>query len=610
MASYNIENSRKVLKMQKTSAFKIEKRTHTRPQALIFRAKAFLLQLKRGAENLMHSEIKRFPKTENLTNQTIIAESKTPLWTESAPAEQFLLAGKVHNLRLAVQRLNGLEIPANQTFSFWKHLGRASGLKGYVVGRELREGCIVPNVGGGLCQISNALYDAALQANFEIVERHAHTQVIAGSLAEKGRDATVFWNYVDLRFRSDKSFRIEAKLGKDHLRVVFKGEKQKSKTLFQISKRVALHSSQPNSCATCGVESCFRSLKADANLNFGRTAFLLDEFAPEFDEYIQKTRTAKDFLFIPLDGKKFKKANYAWKTKGFAQVKQSLFATMLRSYRSRKLTAQGAERQKSLLTMAEKLAESYAKKLTFDATHLIVSQNLLPFLWESGHLGGRTFDVLMNGLPMNEIQKRLDFAALLNPNSKTLGDFRAESWLIEAETEALKNARKIITPHTEITSLFGERSELLNWNLPKAKEFIKKKNTKFTIVFPASTVGRKGCYELREAIRDLDVKLITLGATIEDSNFWQGFDWEKGGDDWLEHADLVVLPAFVEHKPRRLLLAAANKITVIASINCGVENVVGIKSVEIGDAESLRKEIEHILKPNQRISKSEARIFI
>jgi hypothetical protein len=595
--------------MQKISTLKIEKRTHTRPQALIFQAKAFLLQLKRSAENLVNSEIKRFPKTENLTDQPSIAESKTPLWTETEPQEQFLLAGKVHNLRLAVERLNGLEIPAGSTFSFWKHLGRANGLKGYVVGRELREGCIVPNIGGGLCQISNALYDAALQANFEIVERHAHTQIIAGSLAEKGRDATVFWNYVDLRFRSSNAFRIEAKLGKDHLRVTFKGEKQQTKPLFQVSKRAAIHSPQPSSCATCGVESCFRSLKADANIDFGRTAFLLDEFAPEFDEYIQKARTAKDFLFIPLDGKKFKKANYAWDTNGFASTKQSLFVTLIRSYKSRKLAAQGAERQKSLLTMAEKLAESYAKKLTFDATHLIVSQNLLPFLWKNGHLGGRTFDVLMNSLPMNEIQKRLDFAFSLHQESKTLGDFRAENWLVETETEALKNARKIITPHTEIASLFGERGELLNWNLPKVKEFTKRQSAKFTIVFPTSTVGRKGSYELREAIRDLDVKIITLGATIEDSNFWQGFDWEKGGEDWLEIADLVVLPAFVEHKPRRILLAVAHKIPVIVSNACGVKNVAGIKSVENGDALSLRKEIENVLKLNHKLSKSEAQIF-
>jgi glycosyltransferase involved in cell wall biosynthesis len=108
----------------------------------------------------------------------------------------------------------------------------------------------------------------------------------------------------------------------------------------------------------------------------------------------------------------------------------------------------------------------------------------------------------------------------------------------------------------------------------------------------------------------LDVKIITLGATIEDSNFWQGFDWEKGGEDWLEIADLVVLPAFVEHKPRRILLAVAHKIPVIVSNACGVKNVAGIKSVENGDALSLRKEIENVLKLNNKLSKSEAQIFV
>ena len=85
------------------------------------------------------------------------------------------MAGKIHNLRLAIRRIDGLEIPAGGIFSFWQQIGRATRRRGFVKGRELREGCIIPNIGGGLCQLSNALYDAALQANFEIVERHAHT---------------------------------------------------------------------------------------------------------------------------------------------------------------------------------------------------------------------------------------------------------------------------------------------------------------------------------------------------------------------------------------------------------------------------------------------------
>jgi hypothetical protein len=576
---------------------------HKRGQAVIFRGKASLLQLKRGFENLFDSQIKRQTFSDKLKNSYVIAESKTPLWTLNSPEEQFLLAGKVHNLRIAVRKLNGLEIPAGEVFSFWKNVGQASRLKGFVVGRELREGCIIPNVGGGLCQISNALYDAALKAKFEIVERHAHSQIIAGSLAEQGRDATVFWNYVDLRFRSPNAFRIEAFLGKDHLSIKFKSENQ-AKKFFQIlgngaSKNQNGKTQTANSCATCGVESCFRSLRPEINLKFGKTAFLVDEFSPEFDKYIQKTRGEKDVLFIPLNGKRFRKSNYAWNLNGFAKTKQNFFTTLERSYKSRKLAAQGAERQKNLLAMYEKLAENYAKSLSYDVLHVVVQQNLLPFLWKSGALGGRTFDVLMNSLPMREIQKRLDFAFSLHAESRTLSDFRADEDLIEAESEALRNADKIITPHTEIASLFGEKAEILDWQIPKYKEIKRAKNEKFTIVFPASTVGRKGCYELREAIRGLDIKLITLGALIENADFWKAFDVEKGADDWLEKADLIVLSAFIEHKPRRILQAVSNKIPVIASKSCGLENVEGITIIETGNSEDLRVSIKDNL-PKKR----------
>lgn len=577
---------------------------HKRGQAAVFRVKASLLQLKRGFKIFLDSKIKQQKISDKLKNTFVIAESKTPLWTESAEEEQFLLVGKVHNLRLVAKKLNGLEIPAGEVFSFWKNVGQASRLEGFVVGRELREGCIIPTIGGGLCQISNALYDAALKANFEIIERHAHSQIIPGSLAEQGRDATVFWNYIDLRFCSPNAFRIEAFLGKDHLSIKFKSE-NKPKKVLQISRNGAKNNLQannqnPNSCATCGVESCFRSLKPKANFNFGKTAFLVDEYSPEFDEYIQKTRGEKDVLFIPLDGKRFKKANYAWNSKGFAQTKQSLFTTLERSYKSRRLAAQGAQRQKNLLAMYEKLAESYAKNLPFDVLHVVVQQNLLPFLWKSGVLGGRTFDVLMNSLPIREVQKRLDFAVSLHPESATLGDFRADANLLEAETEALQNADKIITPHTEIAALFGEKAEILNWQMPNAKEIKKTKKTKFTIIFPASTVGRKGCYELREAIRGFDVKIITLGANIEGANFWKDFAVEKGTENWLEKADLVVLPAFVEHKSRRLLQAVSNKIPVIASKNCGLENVAGIKIIEAGNVEDLRIAIENNFPQNRK----------
>ena len=572
-----------------------ERKVPTYTEAILFRLKSSLLQLRRAVLDFSNPELRRAKFDTKLSGSPVLADSVTKLWSESDPGERHLVAGKIQNLRLAANRLNGLEVEPGQIFSFWRQMGRATRFRRFVAGRELREGCIIPSIGGGLCQISNALYDAALRSGFEIVERHAHSEVIPGSLAEESRDATVFWNYVDLRFRSSRPFRIEAEMDADDLIVRFRGDRTEKKDLRPL-KPIAAQNGGPNNCLTCGANDCFRAAKPSGNNNFfGRTAYLVDEFSAEFDAYIQKERVGSDVLLLPLDGARLKKANYAWTTAGFAKIHQSLPVTVHRSYRSRRLAAQGAKRQLNLLDMYERLAASYAKRLKFDVLHIVVQQNLLPFLWRSGDLGGRTFDVLMNALPMSELQKRLDLAYSLHPESKTLADFRADESLIAAESEALKRARKIITPHTGIASLFGDRAVPLDWKMTGARERTRPKNKKPRIVLPSSTVGRKGCYELREAICGVDVTIVTLGGDIEGSEFWRGYDVERGGQNWMDRADVVVLPAFVEHRPGRLLQAAAAGIPVIASKACGVEGVDGIETLDWGDVEGLRAAIKRKL---------------
>lgn len=104
----------------------------------------------------------------------VAGEARAPLWTQVSPAEFPLTAGKVQNLRAACRQLDGVEIPAGEVFSFWKQLGRTTRVKGFTEGRELRSGCLVPNLGGGLCQLSGLLHAAALAAGLEVVERHTH----------------------------------------------------------------------------------------------------------------------------------------------------------------------------------------------------------------------------------------------------------------------------------------------------------------------------------------------------------------------------------------------------------------------------------------------------
>jgi len=71
---------------------------------------------------------------------------------------------------------------------------------------------MVPSIGGGICQLTNALSRVAHRSGMEIVERHSHTAHPPGFFIDDKTDATVFWNYIDLRFRSPVAVRIGARL--------------------------------------------------------------------------------------------------------------------------------------------------------------------------------------------------------------------------------------------------------------------------------------------------------------------------------------------------------------------------------------------------------------
>ena len=506
------------------------------------------------------------------------------------------MAGKVHNLRLALRRMDGVEVPADAVFGFWAQVGRATRRRGYVAGRELREGCLVPSVGGGLCQLSNALYDAALQAGFEVVERHAHTRVVPGAAAERGRDATVFWSYVDLRFRAPGPFRVEARMDARTLTVRFRGPLPAGAPAAPARGPLRVLGPEPRSCVTCGTEACFRHRAGPAEPVFGRAAHLVDEWWPELDRYLAGVRRPGDLLAVPLDGRRLHRRNYAWTTAGAGRVVQGRLVVLERAVRSRRLAAQGAARQRALLVMTEKLARGYASALAWDVTHLVVAQGLLPFLWREGHLDGRTFDVLMTQLPLWALHARLDLAARLHPGSPTLADYRADAALVEAEASALDRARSIVTPHAEVASLYPGRAVLLDWARPPAPAAPRPPHGgRPRIVFPGPTAGRKGAYELREALTGLEVVLVPLGSSLEGPGFWEGVRTAPVAGHPLDGADLVVLPAFVEPRPRRLLEAVARGIPVVATDACGIGPGDGVARVPMGDAEALRAAILAVL---------------
>ncbi len=145
-------------------------------------------------------------------NAARLAEDRSALYAASDPREQDLELGKIQNLRVAAAAIDGIVLEPGQIFSFWAIIGRPARGKGYVVGRELRHGCLIPTIAGGICQLTNALSRIASRAGCDIIERHRHSAAVDGLVIDDMTDATVFWNYLDFRFRACDRIRIETRL--------------------------------------------------------------------------------------------------------------------------------------------------------------------------------------------------------------------------------------------------------------------------------------------------------------------------------------------------------------------------------------------------------------
>ncbi|MDX9872145.1 MAG: VanW family protein [Clostridia bacterium] len=113
-------------------------------------------------------------------------------------------AGKVNrtrNIQLAAKALNNTLIAPGEVFSFNKTVGPRTKAQGYDEADIIVKNELVPGVGGGVCQVSTTLYNSALKAELQIVERTPHSMLI--SYVAPGMDATVVYGSRDLQFRNN-----------------------------------------------------------------------------------------------------------------------------------------------------------------------------------------------------------------------------------------------------------------------------------------------------------------------------------------------------------------------------------------------------------------------
>ncbi|HZT15949.1 MAG TPA: VanW family protein [Gaiellaceae bacterium] len=108
---------------------------------------------------------------------------------------------RIHNVQLVAHLIDGKLIAPGATFSFNGATGARTAAKGFLTAPVIINGELQTGLGGGVCQVSTTVFNAAYEAGLPITERTNHALYI--SHYPLGRDATVDYPDVDLRFVND-----------------------------------------------------------------------------------------------------------------------------------------------------------------------------------------------------------------------------------------------------------------------------------------------------------------------------------------------------------------------------------------------------------------------
>lgn len=153
------------------------------------------------------------------------------------------LSGKekntLFNIQKSAKEINGIILKPGETLSFNRLIGPADKADGYKESTIIANGQFINGYGGGVCQVSTTLYNAALLANLQIIERYNHS--IYGkptSYVPLGQDAAVFYGYKDLKFKNSlgQQVVIFSEVKPDRLIVTIWGEKGLDKEIRIINQ--------------------------------------------------------------------------------------------------------------------------------------------------------------------------------------------------------------------------------------------------------------------------------------------------------------------------------------------------------------------------------------
>lgn len=110
------------------------------------------------------------------------------------------------NIAIAAKTVSDIVIMPGEIFSFSDILADVTAEKGYKPAGTFLEDKIVNSIGGGICQVSSTLYQAAVKSDLKIIERNQHSQRVA--YCTIGLDAMYYSGSSDLKLQNTFNFPI------------------------------------------------------------------------------------------------------------------------------------------------------------------------------------------------------------------------------------------------------------------------------------------------------------------------------------------------------------------------------------------------------------------
>ncbi|MBN2683465.1 MAG: VanW family protein [Bacteroidales bacterium] len=197
--------------MKKEAKYKPKKRAKLRlilgKQYFTFRRKLLWLKLR-----------KFFAKEKADVLEFDVFQHKSLLIRPLKDVDLWLQHNKVHNLSLAIKKIDSIIIKPGETFSFWYLVGKTGKNKGYKKGMNLENGKVVARYGGGICQLGNLIYWMVLHSELTVKERWRHSYDVFPDVNRTlpfGSGATLSYNYIDLQFENNTNKVFQIKLWLD-----------------------------------------------------------------------------------------------------------------------------------------------------------------------------------------------------------------------------------------------------------------------------------------------------------------------------------------------------------------------------------------------------------